>query len=101
MGDDELIAQYGSCTFMVKRQQGESWLEILYCQKNKWDKDWMHYWFYVQTFGVTSNHEDRKKITRYPHASVMTEMKALTKVTPSEEITPHREACNKAFTLAC
>ena len=61
----------------------------------------MRYWFYIQTFGVTSTHEDVKKITHYPLASVMTEMKPLTKVTPSEEITPHREACNKAFALAC
>ena len=47
VGEDELIAQYGSCAFMVKRQQGESRLEISWCQKNKWDKDWMKYWFYV------------------------------------------------------
>jgi hypothetical protein len=31
----------------------------------------------------------------------MTEMKPLTKVAPNEEITPHREPCNKAFALAC
>ena len=31
----------------------------------------------------------------------MTEMKPLAKVAPSEEIMPHKEACNKAFTLAC
>jgi len=61
----------------------------------------MCYWFYVQTFGVTSTHEDGKKITRYPLASMMTKMKPLAKVTPSEEMTPHREACNKAFALAC
>jgi hypothetical protein len=90
VGDDELIAQYDSCAFMAKRQQGDSRLEISYCQKNKWDKDWMCYWFYVQAFGVTSTHEDGKKITRYPLASVMTEMKPLTKVAPSSEVTPHR-----------
>ena len=61
----------------------------------------MRYWFYVQTFGVTSTHEDGKKITRYPLASVMTKMKPLAKVAPSDEIMPHKEACNKAFTLAC
>ena len=61
----------------------------------------MRYWFYVQIFGVTSTHEDGKKITRYPLASVMTEMKPLAKVTPSEEMMPHRDACNKAFALAC
>ena len=61
----------------------------------------MHYWFYVQTFGVTSTHEDGKKVTRYPLASIMTEMKPLMKVAPSSEVTPHREAYDKAFTLAC
>ena len=55
----------------------------------------------MQTFGVTSTHEDGKKLTRYPLASVMVEMKPLTKVAPSSEITPHRQACDKAFALAC
>ena len=31
----------------------------------------------------------------------MTEMKPLTKVNPSEEMTPQREAYDKAFALAC
>jgi hypothetical protein len=36
----ELVAQYGICAFMAKRQQEEgSHLEISYCQKNKWDRD--------------------------------------------------------------
>ena len=61
----------------------------------------MRYWFYVQTFDVTSTHEDGKKVTRYPLTSVMTEMKPLTKVAPSSEVTPHREAYDKAFILAC
>jgi hypothetical protein len=52
----------------------------------------MRYWFYVQTFGVISTHEDGKKVTRYPLASVMTEMNPLMKVAPSSEVTPHREA---------
>jgi hypothetical protein len=66
--------------------------------KNKWDKDWMKYWFYMQTFGVTTTHEDGKK--RFSLASVMIEMKPLTKVNPSEEMTPQREACDKTFALA-
>ena len=49
---------------------------------------------------MTSKDEEGKKVTRCPVASVMTEMKPLTKVTPSGEITPHREACDKAFALA-
>jgi hypothetical protein len=60
----------------------------------------MRYWFYIQTFGVTTTHEDGKKSTHYPLASVMTEMKPLAKVNPSDEITPTREACDRAFALA-
>jgi hypothetical protein len=46
-------------------------------------------------------HEDGKKSTRYPLASIMTEMKPLAKVNPSDEMTPEREACDKAMALAC
>lgn len=60
----------------------------------------MSYWFYVQTTGVTTTPPDGK-VTIYPLASVMTAMKPLTKVTPSEDVTPEKEACNKAFALAC
>ena len=31
----------------------------------------------------------------------MIEMKPLMKVAPNSEITPHRQACDKAFALAC
>ena len=61
----------------------------------------MRYWFYVQTFGVTSTHEDGKKVTRYPLISVMTMMKPLMKEAPSSKVTPHRQACDKDFALAC
>jgi hypothetical protein len=47
VGAEELVAQYGSCAFMAKRQQEGSRLEISYYQKNKWDWDWMKYWFYL------------------------------------------------------
>jgi hypothetical protein len=43
VGGEELVAQYGSCAFMAKRQQEGSHLEISYCQKNKWDRDWTKY----------------------------------------------------------
>ena len=55
----------------------------------------------MQTFSITSTHEDGKKVTRYPLASVVIELKPLTKVAPSSEITPHRQACDKAFALDC
>jgi hypothetical protein len=46
-------------------------------------------------------HEDGKKSTRYPLASVMIEMKSLAKVNPSDEVNHAREACDRAFALAC
>lgn len=37
----EMVAQYGSYAFMVRRQRsGAPRLEISYCQKNKWDREW-------------------------------------------------------------
>jgi len=33
----EVTYQYGSCTFMSKRNQGADRLEISFCQKGKWD----------------------------------------------------------------
>jgi hypothetical protein len=61
----------------------------------------MRYWFYIETYGVTRTHDDGTKSTRYPLASIMSEMKPLAKVTPSEEVTPRRKAYNRAFALAC
>jgi hypothetical protein len=40
-GEDQLIAQYGSCTFMPRRSQKGEKLEISFAQKNIWSKDWM------------------------------------------------------------
>ena len=40
------------------------------------------------------------KSTHFPLASVMTEMKPLMEVSPSGEMTPQREAYDKAFALA-
>jgi hypothetical protein len=85
---------------MAKRQQEGSRLEISYCQKNKWDRDWMKYWLYIRTYSVTCTHEDGMKTIRYPLVSIMSEMKPLVKVTLSDEMTPKREACDKAFALA-
>jgi hypothetical protein len=60
---------------MVKRKQKEPRLEISFCHKNKWVKDWMQYFFYVRTFGMTSTNDDGKKFTHYPLASIMNVMK--------------------------
>jgi hypothetical protein len=96
----ELVAQYGIRVFMAKRQQEGSHFEISYCQKNKWDSDWMKYWFYIRMYSVTHTFEDGTKVVRHPLASVMSEMKPLSKVAPSEEVMPEREAYDRAFALA-
>lgn len=72
-----------------------------YYQKNKWDKDWTCYWFYLQILGLTETLEDDKKVTHYPLASVMTEMDPYTSVIPPEEISEEHVACEKAFALVC
>jgi superfamily I DNA and RNA helicase len=81
---------------MVKWQQKEPKLEISFCQKSKWEKDWTHFWFCFRTSGMTSTADDKKKTTRYPLASIMTS----TWVTPGSEVGAHRAACNKAFAMA-
>jgi hypothetical protein len=86
---------------MAKRQQEGTRLEISYCQKNKWERDWMKFWFYVKMTNVTRTYEDSSKEVLWPLASVMSEMRPLAKVSHPEERTPKREACDKAFALAC
>ena len=41
VGKDQLVAQYGSYTFMLRRAQKGEKLEISFAQKNKLSKDWM------------------------------------------------------------
>jgi tRNA isopentenyl-2-thiomethyl-A-37 hydroxylase MiaE len=45
--------------------------------------------------------EDGTKVVCHPLASVMSDMKPLSKVALSEEMTLEREACDRAFALAC
>jgi hypothetical protein len=61
----------------------------------------MRYWFYLKTYSMTQTYEDGTKEVRYLLAFVMLEMKPLSKVILSGEMTPEREACNRAFALAC
>jgi hypothetical protein len=76
-------------------------LEISYCQKNKWDKDWMKMWFYVKTPGAVRTLEDRTTEKVHPYALKMKEMKPIYKVDPSVEVSEERKVCDKAFALAC
>jgi len=95
VGKDLLVAQYGSCAFMPRRAQKGEKLEISFTQKNKWSKDWMQYWFYMRTGGMTSTVSDGKKNTRYPLASVMTPMRPLTRGTPVPRTEEGHEACDR------
>jgi len=49
----DLMAQYGSYTFMAKRFQGNNKLELSWCQKGRWDRGWMDHWFYMKMTGQT------------------------------------------------
>ena len=82
---------------MPKRNQKGEKLEISFAQKNKWNKDWMQYWFYVRTSGMTSTDSEGKTHTHYLLASVMTPMKPLTQGTLGPGTSEGREACDKAF----
>ena len=95
------MAQYGSYAFMPRRNQKGEKLEISFTQKNKRSKDWMQYWFYVRTGGMTSTGSEGKKNTRYPLALEMTPMRPLTQGTLGPGTYEGHEACDKAFALAC
>ena len=45
---------------MPKRNKKWEKLEISFGQKNKWNKDWMQYWFYVRTGDMTSTDSEGK-----------------------------------------
>ena len=95
----EVEYQFTSCAFMAKRAQKEGGLEISFAQKNKWEKDWPRYWFYVKTPGVVP--KTGPKVKKYPFASIMGEMNPLTHVRPPLEDDAEREACDAAFGKAC
>lgn len=86
---------------MAKRFQGGYHLEISWCQKGKWDRGWMRHWFYVKTTGKTIQYDDRTKEMVWPLASIMSEMSPISRVNPLAEISPKRQACDRAFALAC
>jgi hypothetical protein len=97
----ELVAQYGSYTFMAKRFQGVNKLELSFCQKEKWDRGWMADWFYVRTTGQTLTYDNGSEETIYPLSFVMSEMSPLCRVAPPARVSAERRACDKAFALAC
>ena len=45
------IAQSGCCTFVPRRNNKTlriERMELSYCHKNKWEDDWVQYWFYAK-----------------------------------------------------
>jgi hypothetical protein len=61
----------------------------------------MEHWFYVRTTGQTFTYNDGTEDTIYPLASIMSEMSPFPRVNPPAKATPERQACDKAFALAC
>jgi hypothetical protein len=94
----EVEYQFASYAFMARRAQKDGGLEISFTQKNKWEKDWARYWFYIQTPGVTPKTE--LKVKKYPFASTMGEMRPATQVRPPTEIDVDWVACDAAFAKA-
>jgi len=97
----DCITQFGSCAFMPCHTMPGPRCEISYCQKGKWEKDWMRAWFYVRTPAVSKTLEDGSVDKVYPYASQMKELKPFSKVDPSQPMSEERLACDKAFALAC
>ena len=97
----ECIAQFGSCAFMPRRTMLGARCEISFCQKGKWEKDWMKAWFYVRTPAASKTMDDGRVDKLYPYASKMKELKPFSKVHPSSPMSEERLACDKAFALAC
>jgi len=96
----ECIAQFGSCAFMPRRTMPGARCEISFCQKGKWEKDWMKAWFYVKTPAASKTLDDGRVDKLYPYASKMKELKPFSKVDPSQPMSEERVACDKAFALA-
>ena len=50
-GDQIYSAQSGCCSFHPRRAnktQKIERVELSFCQKNKWEDDWVQYWFYAK-----------------------------------------------------
>jgi len=61
----------------------------------------MKHWFYVKTSSMTHTYVDGSMETLCPLAFIMCNMTPLAKVNPPAERTIEREACDRAFALAC
>lgn len=98
IGNNVFKAQFGSCTFMAKRAQ-KGKLEISFAQRNKWNKDWSRYWFYVKTSSLNTKDKHGNKDICYPLASTMEEMRPSMRLTT--KIDAAWEAYDVAFATTC
>ena len=55
----------------------------------------------MKTYGVCGTTEDGAEVREYPLTSRMDVMAPHTHVEPPEAVSPSREACERAFALAC
>ena len=90
----DCIAQFGSCALMPRRTMPGPRCEISYCQKGKWEKDWMRAWFYVRTPAASKTLEDGRVDKVYPYVSKMKELQPVYKVDPSQPMSEERRACD-------
>lgn len=69
---DTFENHFGCCTFNTQRKnerQGLERIQLSFAQKNRWDDDWLNYWFYVKV--EMKNNGDRQLV--YPfHMTIRT-----------------------------
>ena len=72
-------AQSGCCSFHPRRAnkvQKIERIELSFCQKNKWEDDWVQYWFYAKIAFPAS---DPSGEISYPLAAKVQPFKHVTK----------------------
>lgn len=90
-------AQFGYCSFVPRRRNAKLGIEkVDFCfgQKNKWDGDWLSYWFYAKIAHTSS----RSLAPKFPFACKVEA--ANFKTTVEFIISDNFSLCGRAFELA-
>jgi hypothetical protein len=72
--DEEKEAQYGCCTFQMRRSdKNQAPVELAPAYKNKWASRWTSYWFYAP-IAVVGRNSKQEEVTSYDLASHMIDL---------------------------
>lgn len=92
--DDKKVTKFFGCSSFKPVRGG---LQISPAIKNKWNEDWVKYWFYHKVPLVEEKDRRGKLIKRYPLAAKMSKNSFDCK--PSFENSKLSKTCEKAYTL--